>query len=243
MRYKIVAVKNVARLLQASQSLTNRARGMPGMGVVDGFTGVGKTQATIWMMTKVRGLFVRALSVSTPASFLESICRELDIEPKGTNAKTLDAVVRKLAEDVRPLFIDEGDKLVTSMRLIEITRDLHDLSLAPVVLIGEGNLRRKIEQIPRLAGRMLETVEFQPLDFPDTRLMTNELCEVEVSDELVQAFTAAGHGSARLSVVALQKIEKLAKAHNLKKVGLSDWPTGASFFMGDISEALKKGRR
>lgn len=234
MKYGIVPVKNIARLAQAAKSLTSRNRGMPGMGIVDGATGLGKTVATTWLMASQRGVFVRPFSVSSPASFLGSICKELDIEAKGSCARMLDGIVERLARDPRPVFIDEADKLVSNKRLIETTRDIHDLSTAPVILIGEGTLRRKIEIIPRLAGRVLEVVEFQPLDLDDAKLMAEQLCEIKLDPELVKHINDTAKGSTRLNVVALQKVENVAKARGARHFSLKEWlALKERLFIGD----------
>lgn len=237
MKYGIVPVKNIARLTAAAKTLIGRAEGMPGMGIVDGPTGFGKTLSTTWLMARERGVFVRSLSVSSPSSFLGSILKELDIEPKGSCARMVDAIVQSVARDKRPIFIDEADKLVSYKRLIETTRDIHDLSTAPVILIGEGTLHRKVEMIPRLAGRILEVVEFKALDLDDARKLAEQLCEVRLEDELVKHINETARGSTRLNVVALSKVESIARARAAKSFGLKDWlATKDRLFIGDNSQ-------
>lgn len=245
MKHEVVPVKNVMRLVQGVRLIANRGQGVPGMMVVDGMTGQGKTLASSWAIVRDRGIFVRSLSVSTRQSFLSAICRELDILPLATAAKMVDAIVAKLAADPRILWIDEADKLVAMKQLIEITRDLHDLLHnvpgTGVILIGEGSLRQKVEQIPRLAGRILETVDFLPLEMDDARLMTDRLCEVKVADDLVRALNEAGKGSARRLVVGLHKIERTAKAAGITKISAEEWPKGEDFFLGDV-RSRSRGR-
>lgn len=241
MKHEIVAVKNVVRMMQAEKSLLHRGYGTPGMGILDGLPGLGKSLTATWSMVRNVGLYIRVLSVSTQASFLASICKELDILPMSTAAKMVDAIVARLAQEGRPLYIDEADKLMARKRLIEITRDLHDLSTVPVILIGEGTLRQQVNAIPRLAGRVLETVEFLPLDMEDAELMARRLCEVEVASDLVHAVNTAGKGSARLLVVALHKIERRAQAANKRKMSLDDWAKGDDFFLGDTG-SRSRGR-
>lgn len=238
MKTDIVPVKNIGRLMAAAKSLTKRAIGMPGMGVVDGLTGLGKTMAITWLLVNMRGIYIRALSVSSPASLLGAICKELNIEAKGSCAQMLEKIVEALARDPRPIFVDEADKLVANKRLIETLRDIHDLSTAPVILVGEGTLRRKIEMIPRLAGRILEVVEFKPLDIKDAQLLAEQLCEVEVEADLVKHINDTAKGSTRLNVVALQKVESVARANGHRSIGLKQWLAQKDrLFIGDAGLA------
>jgi DNA transposition AAA+ family ATPase len=232
MRNKIVAISNISRLSESANALMSRSLGMPGMGLVEGVTGYGKTTAITWLSIKLNGVHVRALSVTTPSSLLESICKELGIGRRATNVATVDDIVQKLAETGRPLFIDEADRLARKELLIETLRDIHDLSTVPVVLIGEGGFERKISHIPRLTGRISQWVRFEPATSEDAVLLARELAEVEVAADLVRELHKAANGSVRLIVVGLGQIEKFAKTRGLKKIGMADWPSASSFFLG-----------
>src|SRR4051812_45299093 len=136
MRSKIVPVSNISRLLEAANALLTRAYGMPGMGLIEGQTGYGKSTAVTWLAIRLNGVYVRALAATTPSSLLESICKELGIGKRATNIAAIEDIVQKLAETGRPLFIDEADYLADKRKLIETLRDIHDLATVPVVLIG-----------------------------------------------------------------------------------------------------------
>jgi len=239
MRSKIVPVSNVARLSAASEALLNRDPGMPGMGLIYGDTGLGKTTAVTWLITRNNGVYVRALASSTPSSILRTIARELDIEPRQSNVETVEAIVQRLAETGRPLFIDEADYLVDQKRLVETLRDIHDLATVPVVLIGMAGIQRRIKSRLQLTGRIAQWVEFQPASAADLQLLAQQLVDaVAIAPELLHQLHEASHGSMRLAVVGLGHIEALAKAKGLRHVGIDDWPKGKAFFFGD---APRKG--
>ncbi|WP_062536840.1 AAA family ATPase [Mizugakiibacter sediminis] len=233
MRTKIVPVSNVARLSAASEALLDRAAGMPGMGLIHGDTGLGKTTAVTWLITRNNGVYVRALSTTTPSSLLRTIARELDLDPRPSNVETVEAIVQRLAETGRPLFVDEADYLVNRAALVETLRDIHDLATVPVVLIGMAGIQRKIKARQQLTGRIAQWVEFQPATREDVRLLAQHLAEVEIDDALLGALHEATHGSMRLAVVGLSHIEARAKAKGQKRIGLADWPAGTNFFFGD----------
>lgn len=232
MRSKIVPISNVARLADAGDALLNRAPGMPGMGLCFGDSGLGKTTAIAWLATRQHGVFVRAMSTSTPTSLLESICRELHIASRNRIAHTVEAIVNELAKTGRPLFVDEADYVVQQARLIDTLRDVHDLSSVPVILIGMAGIDRRISLSPQLSGRMAQWVEFKPTHVADAKLLAKELCEVAVADDLVSELHARAVGVVRNIVVGLGKIEQHARSRGLGTMALKDWPQGDSFFLG-----------
>ena len=185
MKSKIVPISNVARLSEAGTALLERPMGMPGMGLVFGPSGAGKTTAIAWLATRQHGVYVRARATTTPRSLLAGICRELGIAPSSTNDGTVEDIVQKLAETGRPLFIDEGDYLVNQTRLVETLRDIHDLSSVPVILVGMAGINRKIAGRKQLAGRIAQWVEFQPASIEDAQLLAKQLAEVEIEPALV----------------------------------------------------------
>lgn len=237
MRSKIVPVSNVARLSAASEALLNREPGMPGMGLIHGHTGLGKTTAVTWLITRNNGVYVRALSTSTPSSLLRTIARELDLEPRHSNVETVEAIVQRLAESGRPLFVDEADYLVTNAKLVETLRDIHDLATVPVVLIGMAGIQRKIKSREQLTGRIAQWVEFQPASRDDLVMLAAQLCDVTVQPDLLQRLHEASQGSMRLAVVGLSHIEAMARAKGMATIGMADWPRGKAFFFGDTKAA------
>jgi DNA transposition AAA+ family ATPase len=231
MRSKIVPVTNVTRLAEAGDALLNRAPGMPGMGLCWGDSGLGKTTATAWLATRQHGVFVRAMATSTPTSLLETICRELNIASRARVAQTVEAIVGRLAETNRPLFVDEADYVVQQQRLVDTLRDLHDLSRVPVILIGMKGIDRRISLSPQLSGRMAQWVEFKPASLQDARVLATQLCEIEVADDLVRDLHAKASGSVRNIVVGLGRIEQTARNRGAKVIDLREWGRD-EYFLG-----------
>lgn len=239
MKHKIIPVKNIGRLTGAAESLLARAPGMPGMGLVYGPTGYGKTTACTWLINQVHGVYVRAMKLWSPKTMLEAISRELDLDLHGlTLAGMLERIIQRLAETNRPLFIDEADYVVESKRLLDSLRDLHDMSAVPVILIGMHGIDRRIRSNPQFTGRLAQWVQFQGLDAEDASLLRDQLPDVAIADDLLNAvFTAAsptqgGGAEARRLVVGLSQIEGFAHQRGMDRVSLSDWPRGRDFFLG-----------
>ncbi|MFP4131295.1 MAG: AAA family ATPase [Thiohalospira sp.] len=243
MRHRIVPVKNVARLSEASDSLIHRGLGMPGMGLLWGHTGYGKTTAATWLINRVHGVYVRPIATTTPSTFLASILRELDLEAKGSCAQMVERIVEALATSNRPLFVDEADYLADSKKLTETLRDIHDLSTVPVVLIGMAGIQRKLAQRQQLSGRIAQWVEFGPADLEDARHLADALAEVEVQDDLLERLHHASGGEVRRITVGLGRIEQQAQVRSLEAIGAADWTLGdEGFFLPRSGNGQSGGR-
>ncbi len=243
MRFRILPVKNVTRLNDAGDALINRPIGMPGMGTITGVTGAGKTSAVTWYINQVNGVYVRAMRLWTAKSMLAAIALELDIETRRmNNSEMVKAIVRRLAESARPLFIDEADYIVESGQLIDTLRDIHDMSTAAIILIGMHGIEAKIRGNEQFTGRIAQWVRFLGADMEDARLLANGLCEVKVSEDLLAALHKKASpqrrgkdtdgAEVRRLVVGLSKIEEFAIGIGLAEIGLKDWPAGWDFFVG-----------
>lgn len=240
MRSKIVPVKNVVRLKAAGDALIQRALGMPGIGLIWGPTGYGKSTATTWFVNQCHGVYIRAISQWSPKTMLGAIARELDIDGKRlNNGELVETIVHRLSEAGRPIFIDEADYVVESRRLTDTLRDIHDLSTAPIVLIGMHGIEKRIRNNEQFTGRIAQWVGFDGLDAEDARLLAEQLAEVRIADDLLdvlhtEASPKGGQSGAeaRRLVVGLSNIEGYARSRGMDTIALADWPKGRSYFLG-----------
>lgn len=221
MKSRIVKVKNIFKLSEASQALLTRAPGTPGIGVIDGPAGYGKTKATTWLSMQVPCIHVRALALWTPSAMLCDMLAELRLPDGGSCAQ----MIRRLVNGLTPghtIFIDEADYIARSTRLVETLRDLHDIALCPVILIGEEELLTKLAHLRRFTSRVAQHVTFEALDLDDTRVLARELCEVEIKPDLVERIHVTTGGNIRNIVVSLQNAEQRARARGKSAIGIED---------------------
>jgi len=237
MRNKLAPTKNVAALRLAYEALAGRDHGVPGMGLVHGFTGAGKTTAICELVTRVQGIYVRATSSWTPTSMLAKVQQELGAAPMQRRADMLDFIAARLTETQRPLFVDEADYLFSNVAMLDSLRDVHDLSGAPVVLIGMDGIAKRLIHRRQLAGRISHWVEFLPSDLDDARVLAQTVCEVILDDELLASVHAQAKGSMRLMTVGLARIEALAKANGWRDVSAEQWGHRALFLGNRPAEA------
>lgn len=240
MKNLVVPVKNISRLLKASSSLIKRTPGTPGMGLIFGKSGLGKTTATAWFVNQCNGVYIRALSTWTATSMLKNILRELELEAKGRAAAMVEMIVDHLKLTGRPLFIDEFDYIVEDKKMTETLRDIHDMSSVPIVLIGMEGVSRKVQVREQFVNRIAQWVEFKPADYEDARQLCDKLCEIEIKDDLLRKLYQTSGGVIRLIVIGLDAIERKAKAKGIKSIGSVEWGT-ANFFLSDSPAKRKRG--
>jgi len=235
MKYTVAPVKNIQRLNSASRSLVERAHGVPGIGVLWAPTGYGKTTAAAWMANQIDALYVRATATWTPSSMLGAIMRELQAEPRQRCADMLDHIVQDLAINTRPVLVDEADYLVDKKALVETLRDIHDLSSAPLWLIGMADFRRKVTHREQLQGRVAQWIEFRAADIEDARTLADAVCEVHISDDLLVSLHTASAGSMRAMTVGIYHIETLARRRGLDRISAKDWGKQSFVFRADAA--------
>lgn len=223
MKRQFALVKNAVKLTEAFQSIEKRGPGMPGMGVIHGETGAGKTTAVAWLVVQHDGIFIRANATWTPSSMLECLCLELGGSGFGKCSKMVDFIIERMAEGNRPLFVDEADYLVGNTKMVETLRDIHDLTGNPVFMIGMKGFDRRIYGRKQLSGRVYQWVDFRPAGIEDARTLTKTVCEVEVDDPLLKALHKRAGGSMRLMVIGLSKIESFGKTNGHGLVTLKIW--------------------
>lgn len=232
MRNKLAITKSVAALQVAYEALASRDIGVPGMALVHGYTGAGKTTAITALVNTTHGVYVRAMRTWTPNTMLARIVTELQGAPMGRNAAMVDYIVSQLQEQNRPLFVDEADYLVAHSDMIETLRDIHDLSEQPVVMVGMEGIERRLTMRKQLARRISHWVEFLLSDLADARAVTEAVCEVGVDDELLARLHSESGGSVGLMVVGLARIEQLARANGWVRVSADQWGDRKLFIGG-----------
>jgi general secretion pathway protein A len=156
-----------------------------GLAVIFGDIGTGKT-------TIARRLYqqyddrpdVSVAYIPTPHyrsafQFLKAICAEFELPPKASRPAqmgTLQAFLVLALEENRNvvLIVDEAQLLVGMQ--FELLRqllnfELNDRKLLQIVILGQNQLRYKLDQKPELESRAAALSTLDPLDFPDTRGM------------------------------------------------------------------------
>ena len=130
----------------------------------------------------------------------------------------------------QPIFIDETDYLFRRWDVLDVLRDIYDLSGCPVVLIGEEQMARKIQSRGKFARRITRWIEFSGIDIADTQVLVKTVCEVAVADDLLFHLHKSARSNIGRMVVALGSIESFGKSTGISPVTLADWGDRPLFY-------------
>lgn len=230
MKLEIAQTKNVRKFRLAVNQLKNRSIGTEGMGLLWGEPGEGKSTVVAYVYNQTSGIYLRANRGWTMTSLLETLIRELDGVPMRRRSVMIDWIAAKLSERERVIFIDEADYLFKHDDMLDVMRDIYDLTGSPVILIGMEEIARKIQQNGRFARRITQWLEFKGIDLDDARLTADALCEVQLTDDLLVQLHAACRANIGRMVVGLSRIESFGKTNGLNTVSLNEWGDRPFFY-------------
>lgn len=219
----IAPLRNVAALVALIDRVKNRGLNLPGMATFYGFSGYGKTQASIYAANKFQAVLVQVKSAWSKRNFCQAVLGEMSLRPKATVGDMVDQIAQNLAILDVPLIIDEADHLV-ARRMIEIVRDIYEGSQAPVILIGEELLPQKLREWERVHGRMLDWVAAQPADMADLNHLAPIYAPgVRIDEALKSEVLRMSAGSTRRVCVNLAAIHERAQVLGRNEIGPGDF--------------------
>jgi len=211
---------NVHNFTTAMSKLQARPLELPGMALVFGEPGLGKTRTCLWWQAANDGVFIRTKKLMTGRWLLEEIVAELGEAPGSRTSTLFRQAVDQLLEHPRALFVDEADYLAHDARVIETLRDLHDTTGTPVIFIGMDMADKKLARFKHLYDRFSEIVKFTFLTLGDVKIIAEQMCEVKLSDDAISYIHSKANRFRRV-VVQLYKAEAIARAGSLKEVTLA----------------------
>lgn len=230
MKHKTVEVKNVLRTQTMFENLQTRSMITPGIGLIHGPSGYGKTTTVTYMFNELavaghQPLYVRCYATDTPSSFLARVMNEMGAEPMFPLRKMVDYIVRTMNEQSLALFVDEADHIIGQPKTMETIRDFYDSTEQPVVLIGMEEIARRISHRKQLFNRISEWVEFKAADIEDVHLFATELLDdrLSIAEDLLNFIRTKSGGEVRRILIALEKIERAMLASDEDFVDLASW--------------------
>jgi DNA transposition AAA+ family ATPase len=229
--------QNVKNFINMMNNLQNRAEGVPGMALVYGEPGLGKTQAVIWWATQNNAAFIRSTNLMSGRWLLEEIAEELGEVPFFRSSDLFKQCIRQLKEDPKVIIVDEIDYLATDTNAIETLRDIHDKTGVPIVLVGMGQADKKLMRYRHLYDRISEKIKFEPFTHKDVGDIVEQICEVEMTECAVK-YIYSQTNRFRQIVKMINKADNIAKANGLSVI---DEITLKEFIKDESLETIKAG--
>lgn len=208
----------------AIEKLINRVDGLPGVGVIYGPPGRGKTVACVSLCNTADAYYVQMRSAWNRKTLLEKILLEMGIAPDTTIPRMLDQVCEQLALSRRPLIIDEADFALRSNNMLELVRDIYEGSQGTLLLVGEENMPTKLKRWERMHSRVLAWIPAQPVSVADAVALAQVYCRgITVADDMLRTLVEIAHGSVRRVCVNLANIHEEALVSGSSSVDLKWW--------------------
>lgn len=217
------ALKNMLLLDTLVTRAIERPDHLPGIVGFSGPSGFGKSTAAAYVAAKHQADYIEVRSLWTKRSFLENLVRLQGQPPRRVAHDLLEQVVQGLARSGRPLIIDEFDNAI-DRGLVEIVRDIHEQTKAPIIIIGEEKLPLKLKRWERFDGRVLDWAQAQPADLDDARTLARHYQKgIRIEDDLLEVLAKAAKGSVRRIVTNIERIAYYAKNEGMKSISRNDW--------------------
>lgn len=218
----VAAIATLDVVVATLEKLTSRRQGVPGIGVLYGPSGWGKTFATNTLASEARAYYVQMASAWRSKDLLIKILAEMGVSHKtSTVSKLLDLVSQQLAASRRTLIIDEFDHAAKSDALVELTRDIYEQSQGSLLLVGEEMLPRKLEAWERFHSRVATWAPAQKVSIDDSVKLAPIYCPgIRLADEVIDSLVERSKGSVRRVVTCLTVIHDHAMLNALEEISV-----------------------
>ncbi len=219
MQAKFLMTKNVKKFVTLVNNLINRAEGVPGMALVYGEPGLGKSKVALWWSANNDGILITAKKTMSPHWLLEEIVKEVGETPLYKSSDLFDQVVKALIKYPRVIIVDEVDYLISDKDTVEILRDIHDRTHNPIVLIGMNFADKKLKRNTHLYDRFSEILHFETFTANDIDMFLKELSEVKFTPKAIDYIHQTGNRFRQI-VKLINKAEEMAATNDLKEITL-----------------------
>lgn len=216
MKNVFLETQNVQAFRAALAALEDVEKGQPGLGVVWGRAGRGKTLCAREYAVRTGAVYLRVLENWTQRGMLSQLCREINGTEPTTTDRCKSVACAELDRIPRTILVDEADRLHVGR--VEDFRDIHDLTGVPVVLIGEEHLYAVLSARGRLWSRVMHVVEFGPIGAEDVMLYGLKAADLKVVPAAAQRIVARSGGDFRLVFLDMHDLDDMARANQVREI-------------------------
>ncbi len=217
MRTTFATTKNVTRFLAGMAAIEEPVKGRVGMGLVFGEPGTGKTEMCQRYAADNNYPYVRATDIMSRRSLLSRIVAELGEAPAFRSDDLFNQAVDILLDRPQTLIVDEIDYLCRG-GMVEVLRDLNDITNCAVVLVGMHMVDKKLKRFRHLWDRFSAVIRFATFDLEDISSLAEQICEVPITPEGIRFIHERGFGKFRRTMVWFARAERLARSNGLDTV-------------------------
>ncbi len=217
---KFVRSKNV-RNFEVLMDGLSLSEGEGRFGLVYGRAGRGKSRTCEWYHGHHNTIYLRMMKIwaKSDIEFLAAFARELGLKnPPHRRGICFREVIDRLITDPRPVFLDEIEKLPGE--ILEICRDITDVTTAPIILVGEEELVSYMTINRRVWSRTFQKLEFLPLETADVMFYAQETTGLTLPPDGAALILATSEGDLRLVKRTMVNLVQIANAKDTRDITL-----------------------
>ena len=219
MKNEFIETININKFNKICQELEGNASLVgPSLGMITGPAGRGKTEAAKHYVIGGSAVYIPPMNIRTPAMLLREIAFELGGVRPVRSETCLSVIGEEMAKDRRLVIIDEADLL--AMAILEMLRNVNERYACPIVLIGEENLKGKVESRRRLGSRVRRRLEFAPISAQDIVYFFKRCLNLKLSPEALAEVQKHCRGDWRPVLTVALGVERSMRASNLKEASV-----------------------
>jgi len=212
---------NYNRMVAAVTALVKRDPSLPGLGLIYGKWGFGKSEAVDYYYSVEDIFYIAVERLWRPRRLLEEMCEVMNLgDPVYRLDRLSDQVCDGLRRWNKPLFIDEGDYLLKNGVMLDVIRDIHEKTRVPIIMIGMESALKKLHRHGQFLSRILPAgiVEFMPVTPPEIRLIINKWTGLTMEINAAELFCQYTDGDFRYIVGYLLSMEESCNTMNTKTI-------------------------
>lgn len=217
MNKSFIRTDNYNKVAAAVDALVNRDQSLPGLGLIYGCWGYGKTEVVDHYYGAGETLYVRVMETWRPRRLMEEMCQIMKLgQPAYRLDRLCDQVITGFKRWRKPMFIDEADYLFwEGGKMLNIIRDIHDMTKVPIILIGMESIHGKLQKYGQFFSRILPAaiVEFQPVSVPEIVMITKSWTGLSIAHEAAALLAHYIEGDFRYLVGYLVTLESACQVN------------------------------
>jgi hypothetical protein len=184
--------------------------------MITGPAGRGKTEAAKHHAVHSNAVYIPPMNTRTPTMVLREIAFEVGKLRPARSEACLAIIGEEMAKERRIVFIDEADLL--PMQILEMLRNLNERYACPIVLIGEDELKGRVESRRRLSSRIRRRMEFAPVMQQDVSFFFHRSLEQRLTPDVAALIHKYSKGDWRPILTIALAIERSMKASDVAEI-------------------------
>ncbi len=191
--------------------------------------GVGKTTLLKHLCIELRWCYFPLKEYQSASWLVGALADEICGYSYRTIQENYGEIIGALRHRPRGIVCDEAHRVARYLSRYEVLRDISDEAGVPLVLSGTEDLARAVHALPPLESRVAGWTTIALCNLTDAKLFAEQLCEIAIAEDLLKTVLEVTSGSARGIVIALNRLESLARRRGKTRLRLADIPERFSF--------------